>query len=150
MHSNTIKNYKNFDISPPTEKQLIRLVFDIVKQSTDVEKDELGDFLEANSDSEEPPEKVLKTLNFYEQLEKASLESMQAKPKKSFSTSSLAETIKAEHHLFKLNNTKGPMLEFAYSSLLSIHGSSVEFRSRLNDDTLNVMCYLKTFFQNNI
>ena len=51
---------------------------------------------------------------------------MQGNVESQKSVSNLIETIKAELHLFNLTGSKVPMLQFAYSSLMSIRGSSVE------------------------
>ena len=73
----------------------------------------------------------------------------------------IATTVKTELHFFDINKRKESNLSFVYSSLLSVPGTSVEserafssagyicnkFRSRLSDEMLDKICFLRSFFQ---
>lgn len=75
---------------------------------------------------------------------------------------SLKECIKKEMHLLEANGTRGQNLERVYKYLLSIPPTSVDcerafssagilctkIRSRLNDSTLDSLCLLRSYFQN--
>lgn len=113
-------------------------------------------------DADEIPTKKFKTgSSFSDILNNAIGESVEIGAKKADSSDDFVSAINAELELFEINHTKGPLLTFAYTSLMSITGTSVEserafssagylcnkFRTRLGDETLDTLCYLRSHFQ---
>ena len=104
-------------------------------------------------------------MDFQLQLRKSLSQSMEADLNEAQSVNDdLRTTIDAELKIFKISKQKSSSnLNFAYLSLLSISGISVEserafsaagyfcnkFRSSLSDENLNNLCVLRTFFQTN-
>lgn len=78
-------------------------------------------------------------------------------------TSGLKDIIRKEMNYFSDHGVKGKYLEIAFQSLLSIRPTSIEserafssasyfctkVRSRLDDESLNVFCFLRSYFNNN-
>jgi len=78
--------------------------------------------------------------------------------------STLEALIKKEMNLYEARGSKGELLQFAERCLRSVVPTSVEserafsaagylankIRSRLADDTLDILCFLRSYFQNNM
>lgn len=83
---------------------------------------------------------------------------------RSTNTSHLEARIKQEMNHFESGGSKGPYLQFAYNALITIVPTSVEaerafsaagylvsnIRSRLSDNTINTLTFLRSHFQNNV
>lgn len=83
-------------------------------------------------------------------------------PNTAQSEKNLLKSIRQELNLFENGGNRGLFLTKAYNCLLEIRPTSIEserafssagyicskIRSRMNDDTLDHLCFLRTFFQN--
>ena len=99
------------------------------------------------------------SLSLKEQLNLAISDSLQP-PQQNSGTSNLATVIRQEIALFEGGGSRGRHLQFVYDYLLTVPPSSVEaerafsaagivcsrLRTRLDDATLDNLCFLRTFF----
>ena len=69
----------------------------------------------------------------------------------------IEKIVKREMYIFEAEGKRGTNLELANEHLKTIRPTSVEseraflctiIRSRLNDDTLDALCFLRAYFQN--
>jgi len=100
------------------------------------------------------------SLSLKEQLNLAISDSLQP-PQQNSGTSNLATVIRQEIALFEGGGSRGRHLQFVYDYLLTVPPSSVEaerafsaagivcsrLRTRLDDATLDNLCFLRTFFR---
>ena len=137
---------------------------------TDVNVDDAAQPVEGDVDEQQ------QTLSLKGQMEQAIAASMSQPPINNSTTSSgttgtatsasfkksLQAEIKTEMSIFQSTGVRGRCLELVYSYLMSIPPTSVEaerafsaaglqctkIRSRLNDDTLDTLCFLRTYYRN--
>lgn len=157
---------KCLNVLSSTKRQITARLINMMKKHSNATveyRDDLEEMLEEDEVLFETPTKRAKTaINFDEMINKAVNESMEALAKESETMQTdIASVINAKLQLFEINGTKGPHLTFIYTSMMSIPGTSVEserafssagyfctkFRSRLSDDTLDVLCFLRSYFQ---
>ena len=154
---------KIFGIPPQTliRKQIKKLIErlpafkndNLEKSSIDVDENIMA--VVRNEESQ-----VRASLSLREKLQEQIAQSMKAIEPET-QTSNLMSIIKKEMHLFENGGNREHNLELVYQYLLSIPPTSIEperafsaagylgskIRSRLNDQTLNALLYLRAYFQ---
>ena len=122
--------------------------------------DELLDFLNEDDTLQEPP---TKTMSLEEEMDSELKREMKSFEPSNQGLSPLLQTIKKEMELFESGGSRGCNLQFVYEVLLNIKPTSVKservfstsgnfcskLRSRLGDDSLSKICYLKSYFLTN-
>ena len=164
LHCGNIKSkiFQHLRIHTPSKRQAITFIISLASKFTD----DLVEFMDEQEDEdirdEEPAKKA--KLDFSKAINLAFNESMQSKPADGQETNvSKHDEIATEVQLFEMNGKlhRGPNLEFVYKSLLSVTPTSVEserafsaagylcnkFRSRLSDENLNNLLFLRAHFQ---
>lgn len=117
---------------------------------------------EADSCDETQPEDPGKNFSLQQELEsELQRNNVEVSPSE-FTPDNLEKAIKKEMLTFESSGSKGKYLSLAYENLLTIRPTSVEaerafsaagylcseLRTRLNDETIDVLCFLRSHFQN--
>lgn len=167
LHTKEVKSsiHKSLNIEPITKSTLSKIIIQIAKKP---QEDELFDFsgdeVESTDCDESPRKKQKSATDFAQGLSDAISESMQcALDEKQTNNPDDDEIILTELQLFEKSEKKQFNLEFVYNSILSVPGTSVEserafsaagyfcnkFRSNFSDQTLDMVCTLRSYFQTN-
>ena len=177
LHTGNAKSsiHHSLSILPANKTRITKLIIDILKQLSDnqfAKEDELGAFLEETDDDsmsfdQSPAKRQRLDEDFTVALNKAIDKSKEKNESEELLTEGgLSAAVKMEIQLFETNGFKlGSLnlLQSAYSSLLTVSPTSVEserafssagylcnkFRSRLSDEMLNTICFLRAYFQCN-
>lgn len=130
------------------------------QQFEDEFHDDLQDLLEAEVEEDASPPKRSNQMTIEEEMILELDESLKNNATTCSSTLTLVQIIKKEMELFENGESLGSNLKFVYDILLNIKPTSVEnervfsssgficskTRSRLSDQTLSNICYLKSYF----
>jgi len=145
---------------------LVNFIVDLIQRISSITNEDIALTVE-NNDFEVTitNEDEHLSLTLQERLEMAINDEIKIKstPKKTNSNNNLAKMIRKEMSIFEAEGTRGTNLQFAYDCLLTIPPTSVEservfsssgiictnIRSSLNDDTLNSLCFLRSYFNIN-
>ena len=150
------------DITRNIRRLVARLKNEVGNKTIVPISDELLDF--DVDEPEAPLAKRAKSKNIEEEMELEFNQAMQGSPKSAKDSSTLHQTIKKEMELFENGGNRGSNLRFVYELLLNVKPTSVEserafstsgnfcskLRTRLADNTLSNICYLKSYFLENI
>lgn len=104
-----------------------------------------------------------KSISLQEELQETLTAAFKEPRDRTLTTNSLESLIKKEMNLYESGGSKGELLQFADDCLRSVVPTSVEserafsaagylaskIRSRLADDSLDILCFLRSYFQNN-
>ena len=113
-------------------------------------------------DDDKPIESLETQLSLQEILQQKIKESLSESRSKVLQKSSIHPEIRSKMKFWDEGGSRGMLLEDLYKSLLTIPTTSVEserafsaagafstkIRSRLNDKTLDTLCFLRSFFKN--
>ena len=113
-------------------------------------------------DDDKPIESLETQLSLQEILQQKIKESLSESRSKVLQKSSIHSKIRSEMKFWDEGGSRGKLLEDLYKSLLTIPPTSVEserafsaagafstkIRSRLNDKTMDTLCFLRSFFKN--
>ena len=128
LHSgkNDFSIHANLDVQPASKQQVTIAINKMVKK---LEKDVLELFLDFKNEFEqvtESPTKKQKCTTFFDELNKTLSQAVETPKESQPAVPSLTSAIKQEMQVFETSGQRGANLSFAYQSLLSIPGTSVE------------------------
>ena len=125
-----------------------------------------NDIAEFDNDDNEPHSSLSETrksISLQEELQETLTAAFKEPRDRKLTTNSLEALIKKEMNLYESGGSKGELLQFVDNCLRSVVPTSVEserafsaagylankIRSRLADDSLDILCFLRSYFQNN-
>lgn len=127
---------------------------------------DVAEFDNDENDDNEPLSSLSETrksISLQEELQETLTAAFKEPRDRKLTTNSLEALIKKEMNLYESGGSKGELLQFVDNCLRSVVPTSVEserafsaagylankIRSRLADDSLDILCFLRSYFQNN-
>lgn len=159
-----IENEKKDRRDQITKTNLVKIIVTLIKRLYETRTNEEPETDSVNLSSDDNMEDETEAMSLEEKLQCAINEKIAVKRSTQMvEQKDLVKTIKREVELFEDECARGKYLELVYRSLLTIPPTSVEserafstagkictkIRSRLNDETVDALCFLRSHFKNN-